>query len=192
MIYSAILDAGVLLPGYLRNTLLHVAAEGSYRPLWSRRIWAEAVRDAGHASPGVDLDSLQQSAESVQRDFCDAMVSHWEHLESAMTNHPRYRHVLAAAIVGRANGIVTDTLSGFPASSLQPLNIDLHSPDEFLLERLGHAPALVLAALYMQAAKTGKDGRVKLSVDDILDRLEPKVPNFTRQAADRLQVWNAG
>ena len=40
--YTAVLDACVLVPIALADTLLRVAEKGLYRPLWSGRILAEA------------------------------------------------------------------------------------------------------------------------------------------------------
>ena len=40
--YTAVLDACVLVPIALADTLLRVAEKGLYRPLWSERILAEA------------------------------------------------------------------------------------------------------------------------------------------------------
>ena len=42
------------------------------------------------------------------------------------------RHVLAAAIVGRAHVIVTFNLRDFPADALKPYGIEAQHPDEFL------------------------------------------------------------
>jgi hypothetical protein len=40
--YAAALDACVLVPVILADTLLRVAEKGLYRPLWSQRILTEA------------------------------------------------------------------------------------------------------------------------------------------------------
>ncbi len=40
--YTAVLDACVLVPIALADTLLRVAEKGLYRPLWSDRILGEA------------------------------------------------------------------------------------------------------------------------------------------------------
>ena len=40
--YTAVLDACVLVPVALADTLLRVAEKGLYRPLWSDRILGEA------------------------------------------------------------------------------------------------------------------------------------------------------
>ncbi len=45
MTSAAILDADVLFPMLLRDTLLRVAQEGCYRPHWSDRILNEMTRN---------------------------------------------------------------------------------------------------------------------------------------------------
>ena len=43
--YTAVLDACVLVPIALADTLLRVAEKGLYRPLWSDRILTEGKAD---------------------------------------------------------------------------------------------------------------------------------------------------
>ena len=59
---------------------------------------------------------------------------------------PKDRHVLAAAIAGHADSIVTQNLKDFPISILGPLEITVLHPDEFLLQQLELEPLVVLPA----------------------------------------------
>jgi hypothetical protein len=52
--YTAVLDACVLVPIALADTLLRVAEKGLYRPLWSDRILAEAQAATEEIHPGID------------------------------------------------------------------------------------------------------------------------------------------
>ena len=47
------------------------------------------------------------------------------------------RHVLAAAIAGRADVIVTKNLKDFPPAALQPHGIEAQHPDTFLIHQRG-------------------------------------------------------
>jgi hypothetical protein len=59
---------------------------------------------------------------------------------------PNDRHVLAAAIRGQANVIVTMNLRDFPSDVLAPFGIEAQRPDEFILHLLDLAPGAVVAA----------------------------------------------
>jgi len=53
--YAAVLDACVLVPVVLADTLLRVAEKGLYRPLWSKRILTEAREAIEEIHPGIDV-----------------------------------------------------------------------------------------------------------------------------------------
>ena len=84
----------------------------------------------------------------MNRTFEDALVAGWEDLEETITlPDPDDRHVVAAAMRGRADAIVTANLRGFPDDVMTPLGIAVVSPDEFLLDQLDLAPRIVLDVL---------------------------------------------
>ena len=49
--------------------------------------------------------------------FPDARVTGYKQLIGSMTNDPKDRHVLAAAVAGRADTLVTENLKDFPPAS---------------------------------------------------------------------------
>lgn len=55
-------------------------------------------------------------------------------------------HVLAAAIAGHADCIVTSNLKDFPAGTLQPYGIEAIHPDDFLVAQLDLDEFSALAA----------------------------------------------
>jgi hypothetical protein len=76
--YTAVLDACVLVPIALADTLLRVAEKGLYRPLWSDRILAEAQEATEEIHPGIDVS---KRFTSMREAFGDALVSGGEELE---------------------------------------------------------------------------------------------------------------
>jgi hypothetical protein len=73
----------------------------------------------------------------------DALVTGYENLISSLQlPDPDDRHVLAAAIVGRCDVIVTANLKDFPDAALAPFGIDAQHPDEFLCNHLNLAQGL--------------------------------------------------
>jgi hypothetical protein len=85
--------------------------------------------------------------------FPDARVTGYEQLIGSMTNHPKDRHVLAAAVAGRAAVLVTENLKDFPPGSVAHLEITVAGQDDFLLGLLELYPDSVLDALRRQASR---------------------------------------
>jgi predicted nucleic acid-binding protein len=132
MPFVALLDANVLYPIVLCDALLRVAETEVFQVRWSEEILKEALRNIKLNNPDYDPVAVDRRFWCMRESFEDAMVTRYEPLVPVMTNHPKDRHVLAAAIVGRANVIVTNNLSDFPASALDPYDIDVQHPDAFL------------------------------------------------------------
>jgi len=60
---------------------------------------------------------------------------------------PDDRHVLAAAIVGRCDVIVTQNLQDFSEAALKPYGIETQHPDDFLASHLSLAPGKFCVAV---------------------------------------------
>jgi predicted nucleic acid-binding protein len=147
--FPALLDTCVLYPVYLCDTLLRLAEADAYRPLWSADILAELGRNVVDA--GVPADRVGRRIASMKRSFPDAMVTGYEFLVDGMTNDPKDRHVLAAAVRGSAEVIVTFNRRDFPEPALKPYDITAIHPDEFLLDQLDLYPGLTVTVLEDQA-----------------------------------------
>lgn len=57
--YAAVLDANVLVPTALCDTLLRWAEDGFYRPLWSERILLEVEHAVVTVHPDIDLNRVR-------------------------------------------------------------------------------------------------------------------------------------
>jgi predicted nucleic acid-binding protein len=151
VLYAAVLDTCVLYPPTLRDTLLCLAEAGLYRPLWTADILTELQRNVGaRRGPGSEIErqaQVERLIGEMARAFEDALVTGYEPLIEKMTNHPKDRHVLAAAVRGGAAAVVTFNLDDFPEASTGPLEIEAVSPDDFLLNQLDLDPARVVAVL---------------------------------------------
>ncbi len=143
MRYTALLDANVLVPYTLTDVLLRLAEAGLYRPLWSTSILAEAERTLVHLHPAIAADALHDRIAAMDQFFPDAAVTGWEEIVGSLTlPDPDDRHVLAAAIVGGADTIVTANLRDFPEPTLARFNIVATHPDDFLLDQWDLEPRL--------------------------------------------------
>src|SRR5262245_14399514 len=94
--FIVLLDANVLFPFSLRDTLLRAAAAGLYQARWSSRILDEVTRNL--VSTGtMPADKAQRLRGIMEREFPEAEVTGYDHLIAAMKNHEKDRHVAAAA-----------------------------------------------------------------------------------------------
>jgi hypothetical protein len=136
--YTAILDACVLYPYTVRDLLLSLARDGLFHARWTRRIEDEWVRSLLRKRPDLHEGALRRTCELMETAVPDSVVEGWEALESALTGLPDRddQHVLAAAIVGHADAIVTFNLADFPAAALAPFGIEAQHPDDFLLNQI--------------------------------------------------------
>lgn len=75
----------------------------------------------------------------------DCLVEHYDYLiDSLHLPDPDDRHVLASAIVGHADAIVTFNLKDFPEKSVASHQIDILHPDDFLLAQYDLDPIRML------------------------------------------------
>jgi hypothetical protein len=170
--YQAVIDACVLVNFALRETLLRLAGPPLlYLPRWSHDIITETTRTLEQK---LDYNSMQTTAlvDKLHLHFEDAWVIGYESFIPAMLNHPKDRHVLAAAIKTGAQAIVTFNLKDFPEDVLEKWDIRAQHPDNFLLDQYHLAPDEVVRRVRVQAS----------CVPGGLDRLfsihEQTVPKF--------------
>ncbi len=84
----------------------------------------------------------------------DCLISGYEDLIPSLTlPDPDDCHVLAAAMTGRCDIIVTFNLKDFPDSALQPFGIERQDPDSFLLYQLDISPGKFLNAIRKHRAR---------------------------------------
>lgn len=128
-----LLDACVIYPTVMREMLLGVARSGGYEPLWSARIleeWALAVRKIG---PDAEAQARGEIA-MLGVAFPKAMVAPHPGLEARLwLPDSNDIHVLAAAIAGSADGIITLNAKDFPRGILADEGLSRNDPDAFLL-----------------------------------------------------------
>ena len=144
---TAFYDASVLYPSELRNLLMHLALTGLFRAKWSAAVHEEWIRALLRRRPDLSREKLERTRMPMDLHATGALVTGYEDLiEGLRLPDPDDRHVLAAAIRGRAGVIVTANLRDFPASILGRFGIEPQSPDRFILRLLGLAPGLVARA----------------------------------------------
>jgi predicted nucleic acid-binding protein len=172
--FTVVLDACVLVPATLNDTLLTITEAGGFGVRWSRTILDEVTRTITRL--GVPDDSARRRTDAMDAAFAFAAVRGFDPLIPLMTNDEKDRHVLAAAVKAEVSTIVTANIKDFPHSSLEPWGIQVVDPDAFLLDQLDLAPGLVVSAVSEQAAASR---RPPLTVHDLCGSLARcGVPEF--------------
>jgi predicted nucleic acid-binding protein len=105
--FSAVLDTNVLYPFSLRDTLLRLAELELYTPLWSARILEEMRRNLAQHRITAEQATRIEAAMRAAFEEAEIDTAEIERLEPAMTNDPKDRHVLAAAVAADSELIVT-------------------------------------------------------------------------------------
>lgn len=162
---KALLDTCVIYPTVMRQMLLGVAARGAFTPLWSARIIEEWQRAAEKLGPGGVAQAAGEAALLAAR-WPDAQVTWKPSLEARLwLPDPADVHVLAAAVAGSADVIVTLNASDFPRNVLAGEGLSRADPDGFLLGFRQARPDLVadVAEEVMAEARrlSGKDWQMR-------------------------------
>lgn len=178
---TVVLDANVLFPMLLRDTLLRCAAAGLFQIRWSSKILDEMTTNLV-TDYGMPADAAGTLRQVMDEAFPEAMVEGWEELEPTMRNDSKDRHVAAAAAVSGAVAIVTSNIRDF--YDLPP-GIDAAHPDEFLCALFETAPSTVMDVLHGQAKGYR---RPTLTAVELLKRLAVSAPNFSRTALEQLDA----
>ena len=145
---TALLDANVLYPAGLRDLLLRLADRYLYAPLWSTDIHAEWMSSLLADRPDIAPGVLDRTRTIMDEQFPDAVVTDYRTLAAGLDlPDPDDRHVLAAAITGGADVIVTANLRDFPASRLAPHAISAQHADDFISDLFETDAEAVLAAV---------------------------------------------
>lgn len=149
--YSVILDACVLHPAHVRGALLWFAHERLFRPRWSDDIMAEWTRSLKRRFPDFSEEMLSRNRTTMDAHFPDANVEGYGRFVDVLDMpDPDDRHVLAAAIVGKADAIVTYNVKHFPPEIAERYRLDIRHPDDFIVNVIDLEPSRALSALRRQ------------------------------------------
>jgi predicted nucleic acid-binding protein len=169
--FIVLLDANVLFPFSLRDTLLRAAAVGFYQLRWSSQILDEMTRNL--VSTGTMPEEKARKLRAImEREFPEAEVTGHEHLIAAMRNQEKDRHVSAAAVKASAQVITTSNLKDFADL---PEGIEAQSPDVFLCNLFDLDREGFVELLREQAADLINP---QMTLDELLGRLARVVPDL--------------
>lgn len=149
----------------MREVVLGCAAAGMFEVRWSARIleeWARAARKIG--PEGETLARGEIAATSAR--FPGAVVGYAEdQLRQYWLPDPDDVHVLAAAVIGSCDAVMTVNVKDFPRDVLGEYDVARIEPDWYLVQQLERAPDQVVpvaqAVLDEARRLSGEDWQVR-------------------------------
>jgi hypothetical protein len=188
-----VLDASVLYQEVLRNLLLWIATQEGFDPRWTERILEETRRNL-IADGAVSPAQWEDLRVAMQDTFPEALIEQADAdaIEREMPNDPKDRHVLAAAVAGGVDLVVTNNVKHFRQADIESVGVRAIIADEFLGDLLDAVPNVVLRALEKHA--TSMRNPRKWSVGELLGRLsglghsDALAPRFAKAAATKLNI----
>jgi hypothetical protein len=185
--YTAVLDACVLYSIAMTDALLSLATVGLYAAKWTTRIEDEWIRALENSRPDLAgrLDVRRDCMRAAIPDW-EVAPEQWQRLDLAVElPDAGDLHVLAAAIAGHADCIVTDNLRDFPAEILQPFEIEAIDPDTFIIHQWDLHPVTVISAFKRMRARRKKPESTPDEFATALERAGlPATADRLRDAAD--------
>jgi hypothetical protein len=181
--FSVIYDACVLYPFQVRDILMVAALTRSFMLYWTDAILDECARNLiadGRATP----ENMQRMMADMKNLFPRATIplADYKRLIPVMTNDPKDRHVLAAAVSCGVNVIVTTDFSDFPPAAMEYL-IDAQSPDVFVRHVIDLEPDVFMKCFKERndarrawAARTNKKARSNEDIARQLAFANPPMP----------------
>ncbi len=171
-----LLDACILFPTIMREILIETASAGGFVPLWSDKItaeWQHTAKRFGDVAGEIAKGEIL----TLNTQWPDAAVSFPDTaIDQLSLPDENDLHVLAAAIAGKANILLTKNLRDFPPRTLARHGIILQEPDLFLTE-FAHGSSVDMAAIVEN---------VRRRTERISGREQPLRPLLKRARLPRL------
>ncbi len=151
---------------------MHLALTGLFRARWSSDVHEEWISSLLEKRPDLTRQKLERTRPVMHKHAVDALVTGYQNLiPDLQLPDPDDRHVLAAAIRGGVDVIVTMNRRDFPSTVIGLFGIEAQHPDDFVLHLLGLAPRLVLAAAHNHRQSLMHPPRAVAEYLDALERV---------------------
>lgn len=155
--YTAVIDACVFFGMLKTDVLMSLCTRRLFAAKWSQRIEDEWIGHLTQKCPDKQLQIVHR------KEKMRLAVPDWEVCEEGIaTIEPSLRlpdmndrHVLAAAIVGHADCIVTDDKRGFDETVASQYGIEVIDTDSFIINQLDLDEYQALAALKAMRLRWG-------------------------------------
>ena len=138
---TAILDANILASITLTDIFVQLAVDDLYHAKWTNDIHREWIAAVLKFRPKIEPQRLERRRRQMDIETREALVTGYEGvIDDLELPDSGDRHILAAAIHGGCDLIVTKNLKHFPIDSLSPYGIEAQHPDTFLMGQLERVP----------------------------------------------------
>ena len=181
--WIACLDADVLISMPDCDLLLELAQVGLYSIRWSPKILSEVEKNLPEANPRITPELVSKRMATMRKAFPDAMEERGSRMAGSVPAkvHPKDIHVVATALIAKANVIVTNNIKDFAADELCEIDVLVQSADTFLLHQATKDPLAVANAM---VRITGRF-RTPTTVEAYLERIVKRLPHFGAE----MQNW---
>ncbi|MEM5581425.1 PIN domain-containing protein [Roseibium sp. AS2] len=175
--FCVVLDANVLYPNRMRDILLTMVHHGLFRAVWTDEImdeWSRSVL-ANHATT---RDKIDRTVAIMKDAFEPCWVHRHRPLIAAIEGLPDQadRHVVAAALAGEAQQIVTNNLKDFPEDVLEKHELEAIDPDTFLVGQFELNRPLTVSA--MRSVRKRLDNPPFTKTEFLTDLTRKGMPKF--------------
>lgn len=138
---TALYDASVLYPSLTRNLLVHLATAGLVAARWTETIQDEWTRNLLEDRPELTPERLARTRRLMDAAVPDALMDEDQELiETLSLPDQDDRHVLAAAITGEVDVLITWNLRHFPQEAVLVHGIEVLTPDDLVCRLMALAP----------------------------------------------------
>jgi len=177
----AVIDANVLANSQVVDILLRIAEIARlFLPLWSDQI-LEETRRTHVVKLGWPQRRVKTFRPALEACFPSSFVSGHERWIEQCTNDAGDRHVLACAIEGRAQHIITFNTRHFKDADLSRWNIEAMKPEDYLLSLHERDSVAVREQIYVASVER------EISEADVLHGLMRDCPKFASRLLSELR-----
>jgi hypothetical protein len=167
---------------------MELAQTGLFHARWTNQIHEEWIENLLLKEPNRVRSKLERTRDLMNSAVLDCLITGFEaRIESLDLPDLNDRHVLAAAIHGKVDVIVTFNLSDYPGSILSIYGMEAQHPDAFVDGLIQADPDAIFAAVKRQRERLKNPPR---SVEEFLATLErqslPKTVSQLRTGIDRI------
>jgi predicted nucleic acid-binding protein len=183
--YTAVLDACVLFSRLQRDVLLSLAHADLYTARWTQDIEREWASSLVEKYPDA-ADKIPRLVEHMREAIPDCLIVDYAPLiTSIQLPDERDRHVLAAAIRGNADAIVSLNTKDFPASVLATFDIEIQTPDQFVLNQIMLNPPKALTAIKKMRERWERPSMLAADMVDLFEKRQlPQTAAHLRDVLD--------